>query len=171
MKAHILSFFAILLVMSQLSPRTAFAQANAVPLATTLTNPTPADSDIFGGAVAAMGSDRVLIGAEGANEAYLFSINGMLLTTFTISDPSSGSFGAALAALGSDRVVIGAYNYTAGTPPAQIGRAYLFAANGTLLATFTNPSPTTVQAFGFSVAAVGRSEERRVGKECRCRGW
>jgi hypothetical protein len=155
MKLHTLSFFAILLAISLISPGTAFAQANAAPLLTTITNPTPADSDIFGGAVAAIGSDRLLVGAEGANEAYLFNVNGMLVKTFTISDPSAGSFGAALAPVGSDRVVIGAYNYTAGATLAQIGRAYLFAANGTLLVTFTNPSPTTVQAFGFSVAAVG----------------
>lgn len=155
MKLHIISLFAILSAVSLVSPGTAFAQANAVPLLTTITNPTPADSDVFGSAVAAMGTDRVLVGAEGANEAYLFNVNGSLLTTFTISDPLAGSFGAALAPVGSDRVVIGAYNYTEGTPPAQVGRAYLFTEDGTLVATFTNPSPATVQAFGFSVAAVG----------------
>ena len=39
--------------------------------------------------------------AEGAGEAYLFSLTGKLLTTFAISDPAVGSFGAALAASGS----------------------------------------------------------------------
>ena len=125
------------------------------PLLTTITNPTPANYDIFGSALAAMGNDRVLIGSEGANEAYLFTLNGTLLTTFSIPDIRAGSFGAALATVGGNRVVIGAYNYSAGTPPKQTGRAYLFATNGTLLATFTNPAPESVQAFGFSVAALG----------------
>ena len=133
----------------------AFAQGTPAPLLTTITNPTPAANDVFGSAVASLGNDRVLVGAEGASEAYLFSLNGALLTTFTIPDPAAGSFGAALATVGSDRVLIGAYNYTAGAPPKQIGRAYLYATNGTLLTTFTNPSPQNVQAFGFSVAAVG----------------
>jgi FG-GAP repeat len=136
-------------------PGSAFAQDSGAPLLTTITNPTPAADDIFGGAVAAMGSDRVLVGAEGAAEAYLFSLNGTLLTTFTIPDPAAGSFGAALAAVGSDRVFIGAYNYTAGMPLTQAGRAYLFSTNGTLLTTFTNPAPAAVQAFGWSLAALG----------------
>ena len=49
-------------------------------LLTTFTNPTPAASDYFGCAVAALGTDRVLIGAYGDNTgatdagaAYLFS--------------------------------------------------------------------------------------------------
>jgi hypothetical protein len=47
----------------------------------TLTNPAPAAADLFGVSVAAMGSDRVVIGAyfddagaDDAGAAYLFSI-------------------------------------------------------------------------------------------------
>ena len=133
----------------------AFAQGTPAPLLTTITNPTPAVDDVFGSAVAALGSDRIFVGAEGAAEAYLFGLDGTLLKTFPIPDPAAGSFGAALAAVGNDRVVIGAYNYLAGTPLTQVGRAYLFSTNGALLTTFTNPIPASVQAFGFSVAAVG----------------
>ena len=156
MKAK-LKLLAAWLPLSALNPQfsAALAQGSSAPLITTFTNPTPADYDIFGGAVAAMGNDRVLVGAEGAAEAYLFSVNGVLLTTFTIPDPAAGSFGAAVASVGSDRALIGAYNYTAGVPLAQAGRAYLLRTNGSLLTTFTNPSPATVQAFGYSVAAVG----------------
>lgn len=131
----------------------AFAQASVAPLLTTINNPTPAASDVFGTAVAAVGSDRVLVGAEGAAEAYLFDLNGVLLTTFPVPDPAAVSFGADLVAVGEDRVLISAYNYHVGQ--AQVGRAYLFRTDGTLLTTFTNPVPATAQAFGFSVATVG----------------
>lgn len=132
---------------------TAFAQAVTAPLLKTINNPTPAASDLFGTAVAAVGSERVLVGAEGATEAYLFDLNGALLKTFPIPDPAAGSFGAALAGMGEDRVLIGAYNYQVGI--AQVGQAYLFGTNGTLLTTFSNPAPASVQAFGFGVATVG----------------
>jgi hypothetical protein len=141
----------LLAVMFCLPP--AFARASAASLLTTINNPTPAASDLFGTAVAAMGSDRVLVGAEGAAEAYLFNLNGALLTTFTKPDPAAGSFGAELVGVGDDRVLISAYNYSVGV--SQVGRAYLFRTNGTLLTTFTNPAPVSAQAFGFSVAAVG----------------
>jgi hypothetical protein len=125
-----------------------------VPALTTINNPTPAADDLFGGSVAALGTDGVLVGAEGAAEAYLFNLNGALLTSFPIPDPAAGGFGAALTGVGNDQVLIGAYNYTAGTPLAQLGRAYLFRSNGVLLTTFTNPAPATTQAFGWSVAAM-----------------
>jgi outer membrane protein assembly factor BamB len=100
----------------------------------------------------------VLIGAEGAGEAYLFNLTGTLLTTFTNPAPSGDSFGTTVAAVGNGQVLIGAYNFTAfyQGQPRQIGRAYLFATNGTLLTTFTNPSPASVQAFSFGgMAALG----------------
>lgn len=130
-------------------------------LLTTFTNPTPASADYFGKTVAAVGNDRVLIsaywddtGANDAGVAYLFNTNGALLTTF--SNPTPGIqdfFGSSLAALGSDRVLIGAPNDDAGAVDA--GTAYLFNTNGTLLATFFNPTPASSESFGYSVAAVG----------------
>lgn len=131
-------------------PGAVFAQGGG-PSLTTFTNPTPANSDFFGSAVAAMGSDRVLIGADGAG-GYLFSATGTLLTTFSVSDPAAFGFGNPVVAAGGDRVLIGAYSY--GTL-AQNGRAYLFRTNGALQTTFTNPAPATVQAFGLSAAAFG----------------
>ncbi|HLH56323.1 MAG TPA: hypothetical protein VKY92_22240 [Verrucomicrobiae bacterium] len=133
-------------------PGSLSAQGGGVLLAT-ITNPAPASFGLFGSSVAAVGNERVLVGAEGAGAAYLFSLNGDLLTTFRKPDPAAGSFGAVLAPVGNDRVLVGAYNYTIGI--AQVGRAYLFSLNGSLLTTFTNPSPASVQGFGFSVAAVG----------------
>ena len=134
-------------------PELAFAQDNV--LLATFNNPTPAAQDVFGGAVAAMGNDRVLIGSEGAGEVYLFGPGGTLLRTFAISDPAAGSFGAAVAAVGGDKVLIGSYNYTAGVPLSQVGRAYLFDTNGALQSTFTNPAPATTQGFGWAVAGLG----------------
>ena len=130
-------------------------------LLTTFTNPTPASADYFGLSLAAVGSDRVLIGAyqddtgaPDAGAAYLFSTNGLLLTTFTNPTPASGDyFGFSLAAVGSDRVLIGAYQDDTGAVGA--GAAYLFSTDGTLLITFTNPTPATGDYFGYSVAAVG----------------
>jgi hypothetical protein len=130
-------------------------------LLTTFTNPTPASGDLFGASVAALGSDRVLIGAErdntGATQAgaaYLFSPNGTLLTTFTNPTPTTSDlFGKAVAAVGNDRILIGADS--ADTGAANAGAAYLFSTNGTLLTTFTNPTPAEDDEFGTSVAAVG----------------
>jgi hypothetical protein len=133
-------------------------------LLTTFTNPTPADYDSFGRSVAAVGSDRVLIGAysddtgaENAGAAYLFSTNGTLLTTFTNPTPapaSSDYFGTSVAAVGTDRVLIGARTGDLGA--SAVGAAYLFNADGTLLTCFTNPTPEFGDSFGFEVAAMGR---------------
>jgi formylglycine-generating enzyme required for sulfatase activity len=131
-------------------------------LLTTFANPTPEDGDFFGYAVAAVGTDRVLIGAfcdnTGANDAgaaYLFSLDGTLLATFTSPNPTDyGNFGQSVTALGNDRVLIGAgHDNITGT--IRAGAAYLFGTDGTLLATFTSPTPTSDASFGRSVAAFG----------------
>jgi hypothetical protein len=127
----------------------------------TIANPTPGDGDIFGNAVAGLGSDRVIIGASydntsatDAGAAYLFSISGALLTTFANPVPAVGEeFGKSVAALGSDRVIIGADRDSTGADRA--GVAYLFRTNGTLLATFNNPTPAIADFFGQTVAALG----------------
>jgi hypothetical protein len=90
--------------------------------------------DSFGGSVAAVGSDRVLIGAYGNNApngtryagtAYLFSVSGTLLATLNNPDPRvGGSFGGAVAAAGSDRFLIGAPAFAFGA--ATSGKAYLY---------------------------------------------
>ncbi len=130
-------------------------------LITTFTNPTPADSDWFGYAVAAVGNSRVLIGAyrddtgaTDAGAAYLFSTNGTMITTFTNPTPGvSDWFGFSLAALGSDRVLIGAFFDDTGASDA--GAAYLFSTNGTLLTTFTNPTPAIADKFGYALTTMG----------------
>lgn len=130
-------------------------------LLVTITNPAPAASDAFGISVAAVGSDRILVGAylddsgaANAGSAYLFNTNGTLLTTITNPTPASGEqFGFALAAVGSNRVLIGAHLDTTGATGA--GSVYLFSTNGTLLTTITNPTPALNDGFGISLATLG----------------
>lgn len=131
-------------------------------LLTTFTNPTPAAGDYFGASVAALGSDRVLVGAYGKDAgafdspgaAYLFTTNAALLTTFTNPTPATlDFFGIIVVAVGSDRVLISAYMDDTGATDA--GAAYLFSTNGTLVTTFTNPTPVPQDNFGVSVAALG----------------
>lgn len=142
------------------------AQVTGYQLSVTITNPTPGNGDFFGRPVAAVGSDRYLIGAQFNNtgvgntgSAYLFNTNGVLLTTITNPSSFSGDkFGFAVASLGSDRLIIGALEADVGPISARledVGAAYLFDANGALLNTFTNPFPDEYDRFGCSVAAVG----------------
>jgi hypothetical protein len=127
----------------------------------TIVNPTPASVDFFGNAVAGFGNDLLLIGAPSddalatdSGAAYLYSIDGTRLTTFTNPTPAtSDQFGNAFAALGNDRVIIGAFVDDAGAPDS--GAVHLFATNGTWLRTLTNPTPTLSGWFGVLVAAVG----------------
>jgi hypothetical protein len=141
-------------------------------LTATFTNPAAGSGGRFGLSVAAFGSDRVLIGAPrdsaaatNGGSAYLFDINGILLTSFTNPSPAYTStgvesldgdwFGGSVAALGSDRVLIGAQWNDAPNATSYAGTAYLFSTNGTLLATLTNPVPTFRGSFGSAVAAFG----------------
>ena len=136
----------------------AYLYATDGTLVTTITNPVPVASGGFGGAVAALGTDRVVVGATGnagtAGAAYLLRTNGTLLATFNNPFPTAGdSFGSSLAVLGNDKVVIGAP--LDDTNFLNCGVAYLFNTNGTLVATFTNPFPAAIDIFGTALAAVG----------------
>jgi len=127
----------------------------------TITNPTPGIEDLFGNPVAAMGSNRVLIGAIYDNTlghrtgaAYLFDTHGSLLTTFTNPTPSyEDYFGSSVAAVGSDQVLIGAWGDKEVTFNA--GAAYLFSASGAHLTTFNKPTQVYADNFGIAVAAIG----------------
>src|SRR6266850_4276747 len=81
------------------------------------------------------------------------SQNATLITTFSNPAPDYDYFGNSVASVGTDRVLIGAYRDNMGALDA--GVAYLFSTNGTLLTTFTNPSPQDYDNFGNAVAAVG----------------
>ena len=142
-------------------------RAESPVLLSTFPNPTPEADDNFSRAVAALGNDRVLIGAPGngtanTGAAYLFSTNGVLLKTFANPNPSYeyrwGSaldgdwFGTAIAAVGADRVLIGA-PYEG---PFFAGEVYLFSTNGTLLGSISSPAGIlNSDSFGASVAVLG----------------
>jgi hypothetical protein len=157
-----LALSALLFLMIQAS--SARAQNISFTLVATFTNPAPANSDYFGRSVAAVGSDKVVIGAPlddlratDAGTAYLFSTNGALLTVFMNPTPAPGdNFGLAVSGVGSDKVLIGAYQDSTGATAA--GAAYLFGTNGTLITTFTNPTPSALDNFGISLAAVGSDQ-------------
>lgn len=134
-------------------------------LLTTFTNPPPATDDGFGGCVAMVGADHVIIGTPGkgpygAGTAYLFNTNGALLLTFTNREPTANdSFGKSVAAMGTDRVLIGAPSADSNnTGAAKAGIVYLFKTDGALLATFNNPTPKAYCYFGWSVAVAANNQ-------------
>lgn len=130
------------------------AEPAAFHLLTTITNPAPALHDHFGEAVAAVGIDRLAIGAPNDNSptgaAYLFNFRNELLANF--SNPSSvggeAGFGFSIATVGGDSIAIGAY-YD------PVGAAYLFATNGALRKSLTLPVPAPGDGLGWSLASVG----------------
>jgi hypothetical protein len=162
MKQNTVNLFRVLIVWVALNAyfSTAFAQGAHYSVLT-ITNPTPGIEDLFGNPVAAMGSNRVLIGAIYDNTlghrtgaAYLFDTHGSLLTTFTNPTPSyEDYFGSSVAAVGSEQVLIGAWGDKEVTFNA--GAAYLFSASGELLTTFNKPTPVYADSFGIAVAAIG----------------
>jgi hypothetical protein len=130
-------------------------------LVQTFTNPTPANLDLFGVALAGVGSDKLLVGASSddtgaanAGSAYLYNTNGTLLITISNPSPAVGDgFGESLTAVGNDKFLIGAPADDTGATDA--GAAYLYDLSGTLLQTFTNPAPTASDQFGRTLTAVG----------------
>src|SRR5262249_32497441 len=135
--------------------------ANTGALLHTFMNPTPAAFDNFSQSVAVAGNLVVVgapqddTGARDAGAAYLFDANsGALLRTLNNPTPEAGdSFGPSVAVSGNV-VVVGAERDNTGATSA--GAAYLFDPNtGTLLRTFTNPTPADNDRFGNSVALSG----------------
>ena len=130
----------------------------------TYVSPTPTQNAQFGYSVAAMGQNVLVgarndeTGADGVGAVYLFDgETGNLLQSFlnptqrASGDPSD--FGRTVAAVG-DNVFVGARWDDSGDH--QAGSAFLFdGATGELLQTFTSPTPSGGEEFGFSVAALG----------------
>jgi subtilisin family serine protease len=127
-----------------------------------LSNPAGTFSDMFGSVMASRGS-RVLVAAPNARTsgvvtgaAHLFDTStGDLLMSFENPAPGTDDRFSESIALSDDYVLIGAPIDDAGAE--NSGSAYLFDANtGTLLFTFSNPSPAPDDEFGFSVALTAR---------------
>lgn len=129
-------------------------------LLTTFTNPTPSSVLQFGSSVAALGRDRVLIGAQGyqlsipnSGAAFLFSTNGILLTTITNPIPGDNLFGHSVAVVFNDKLLVGAPQTDPYT--SNPGGAYLFNTNGTLLMNFTDSNAPNYENYGWSMVALG----------------
>ena len=130
-------------------------------LVQTLANPTPADYDLFGDAVAAAGAIAV-VGAPfddttkpNAGSAYVFdTATGALLHTLQAPHPREGDlFGSAVAA--SDTMILVGAPFD-DTVAANAGAAHLFdASTGALLHTFLNPLANPDGRFGSAVAIAG----------------
>jgi drug/metabolite transporter superfamily protein YnfA len=126
----------------------------------TLTNPTPAVSDLFGYSVAMSGNIVVVgacqdaWGARGAGSACVFdATTGALLQTLSNPAPSDFDLFGYSVAVSGNTVVVGARgDYEAA------GSAYVFdATTGALLRTLSNPTPAAVDYFGCSVAVSGNT--------------
>ena len=153
-------------VLTMCGWRTMAAAALETPLLVNFENPIPQSDAEFGNVLAPVGSDKVVIGAwkafGGDGAAYLFRTDGTLICAMTNPSPPSTSilqfgsvnFGMAVAGLGADRIIIGAPYQS--VKASSDGAAFLFAADGTILNTFTNPAPVSQSQFGRCVAAVPR---------------
>lgn len=127
----------------------------------TIPNPAPDVNDYFGSAVAAVGDDRLIIGASVdstvvalGGSAYLVHTNGTLLQTITNPAPVAGDlFGNAVCAVGDDRLVIGAPTDISAAD--HTGRAYLYDTNGVMLLAITNPAAGSDDCFGSAMSSLG----------------
>jgi len=129
-------------------------------LQTTLNNPTPADSEVFGYSVAISG-DYVIMGAYNGDGgiAYIYVRSGTtwsLQTTLNNPTPAAvDEFGVSVAISG-DYAIVGAYGDDTGAT--DVGSAYIYARSGTtwsLQSTLNNPTPVAYDRFGYSVAISG----------------
>ena len=137
-------------------------------LISTMTNPVPASSDNFGYAVAALGTDRVIvtapnksIGSAKDGAAYILDTSGMLLTTITNPIPGPypyDHFGSSVAVVGESVVAIGAHLDEPDELIEDAGVVHLFSTNGLPMNTITNPFAARGDNFGWSVAAVGQNQ-------------
>jgi len=133
----------------------------------TLYNPSPTEGDRFGRAVAISGT-RVVVGvylddtgATDSGVAYVYDIGSETPTTplATLNNPTPGLgdwFGATVSISGT-HVIVGAQHDNTGAGDA--GSAYVYDIDNDLptipICTLNNPSPTSSDQFGFSVAISG----------------
>lgn len=124
----------------------------------TLGRPETNDSQFFGQSLAAVGTNRIAVGAPGSNlgatmagAVYVYDGAGNYLLTVTNPAPQAYDFfGSSLAAVGEDRLLVAAERDNSSQ-----GRAFLYDLAGNLVATFTDPTPSNNQNFAYSVAAAG----------------
>jgi len=127
----------------------------------TFDDPTVTTQDFFGQSVSIDGN-KVLVGAPGddtngvgVGQAHLFdATTGALLLTFDDPTVTAGDVFGVSVSIDGNNVLVGApFDDTNGV---DVGQAHLFdATTGALLQTFDDPTVTTGDDFGFSVAISG----------------
>ena len=125
-------------------------------LLATITNPAPGIDDLFGNALAAVGTNRFVVGcwlddvgANDAGAAYLYSMDGTLVATITNPVPvANASFGASVAGVGTDGFAVGAYGQD---------KVYIYNNGGVLQQTITNAAGPSF-GFGGVVAGLGTNK-------------
>jgi len=134
-------------------------------LQSTLNNPTPTASDLFGYSVAISG-DYVIVGAYGddtgatdAGSAYIYVRSGTtwsLQSTLNNPTPVATDYFGCSVAISGDYAIVGAHNDDTGVTDA--GSAYIYTRSGTtwsLQATLNNPTLVADDLFGHIVAISG----------------
>jgi hypothetical protein len=143
------------------------ASASPTVPVVTLNNPTPAQSDNFGHAIAISGA-RVVVGgvqddtvATNSGSAYVYDLSGTspatpVFTLKKVTPVASDFFGVSVAISGT-RVVVGAHSDDTGATNA--GAAFVFDLGGATptvpVAKLENPAPAVDDNFGWSVAISG----------------
>lgn len=121
----------------------------------TFADPYPAPNARFGHSIAAVG-ENVLIGAPGADAAYLFDPSGTMLRRFRDTSPTTTRFGFSVAALGEHALIGAPYGELAEGGEKVV---WLDGSNGSVLQLFRNPNPdmpgTDSDLFGHSLAPLG----------------
>jgi len=114
------------------------------------------DDDMFGYSVA-VGSGRIVVGAyldddngSSSGSAYIFDLDGNLITKITASDGASDDYFGCSVAVGSGRIVVGAYGDD--DNGSSSGSAYIFDLDGNQLAKITASDGSISDTFGRSVA-------------------
>ena len=120
---------------------------------TKITASDAASGDVFGWSVA-VGNGRIVVGAQGNDDAgggsgsaYVYDLEGNLITKITASDAAAGDAFGRSVAVGNGRIVVGADGDSSGA-----GSAYIFDLDGTQLAKITAGDAAAGDAFGASVA-------------------
>jgi hypothetical protein len=132
-------------------------------LDTTISNPTPSVSARFGGSVAAVDANRLLVGASGGSvgqnrggAAYVVDVgaSGATISVPNQRNSSLDEFGFAVDVLASGLGLVGAYRDDERARDA--GAVHLVdLGTGAIVRSLDNPTPNNEDFFGFAVAGVG----------------
>lgn len=142
-------------------------------LVSTLSNPSPEAGDYSFGTCVAISGNYAVVGANGSNSTvgavYVFNAaSGVLVSTISNPTPAANDYFGQCVAISGNYVIVGGANDD--TYAVNSGSAYLFdATTGSLIRTWTNPTPAIADRFGCSVgisgnyAVVGAYEDDATG--------